>query len=257
MAVNIHPNYPRLLPRTALYASGGPQLRPFPEALRAELTLRLQTGARLPVEVSRTFLALMNYNLASHSEDRDVIHNELSAMSSGFLQAGHAESQRKVFRTGTFAHQAPDRACLTLASLDLHHSEAGDDEDDDNEDDDDYEDDDDEDDDDEDDDNEIHGDKIIHKLGGMVLFNSSAELNESEVSDQEEEEDNPEEENDHEENEIQSEDNDDEELTDLLVEARENPPIPLVGWDLCQLLNPGEPLAEVKDETLNTAVPLQ
>jgi len=79
-----HPNYPPILPRTAMLPNA---LNPFPEALRADLTRRLQTGARRPVEVSRTFLALMNYNLVSHSADREIIHNELSAMNCRELRA--------------------------------------------------------------------------------------------------------------------------------------------------------------------------
>jgi len=93
MEVNNHPNYP---PRTALLPTGGPGLKQFPEALRAGLTHRLQAGARRPVEVSQTFLALMNYKLVSHSAEREIIQSGLSVISGRELRALSSECTRGI-----------------------------------------------------------------------------------------------------------------------------------------------------------------
>ena len=55
-----HPNYPPLLPRTALL---GP-LHPYPVAWRDELTNRLQARS---IPISRAFLALCNLNLLEYA----------------------------------------------------------------------------------------------------------------------------------------------------------------------------------------------
>ena len=75
-----YPRYPPLLPRAALAATGGLQLGLFPAALRSGFTHRLQGGANRVVEISRTFLPLLNYNLVSHSEDQGIVCAERSRM---------------------------------------------------------------------------------------------------------------------------------------------------------------------------------
>ncbi|KAF8432168.1 hypothetical protein BGX38DRAFT_262227 [Terfezia claveryi] len=69
---NPHPNYPPLLPRTALV---GP-LRPYPVAWRNEITARLRGRG---IAISRAFLALCNLNLLDYAplEDRNHIRTSL------------------------------------------------------------------------------------------------------------------------------------------------------------------------------------
>jgi len=65
-----HPQYPHLLPRSALEP---PTLGPLEVSLRTHITATLQ---RVPVETTRVFLALCNYNLLAHAsnEDREYVH---------------------------------------------------------------------------------------------------------------------------------------------------------------------------------------
>ncbi|KAF8432374.1 hypothetical protein BGX38DRAFT_1276775 [Terfezia claveryi] len=60
-----HPQYPRLLPQGA---HGPSPLRPFDLDLRTRITTTLQL---VPVETTRVFLALCNYNLLAHATNED------------------------------------------------------------------------------------------------------------------------------------------------------------------------------------------
>ncbi|RPB20268.1 hypothetical protein L211DRAFT_532946 [Terfezia boudieri ATCC MYA-4762] len=68
-----HDQYPRLLPPSALRPS---PLAPLELPLRTHITTTLQ---RVPVETTRVFQALCNYNLLAHAsnEDRQYVNGLL------------------------------------------------------------------------------------------------------------------------------------------------------------------------------------